>query len=243
MRREERKEGGWAKMTMGLEIVGRRGIGREMTNDVGMGDDQRNMEDEHGTPRAASDDDAFRRRTLVGVEEREARSVFEDRVHALACARGALEVVLRADFWGEGFSVLGGDGLLGDFAERFDGWRVGAQVFLAADEQQGDGGRGVVGDFGMPLLLHVVKRVGGVDGEAEEDVGVGVGERAEAVGVLLVAGGVPQGEFDDGLGVVVVDDVHVHEVVLEGWGDVHLWERALGEGEEKRGLMVSSSSQ
>ncbi len=47
--------------------------------------------------------------------------------------------------------MLGGDGVLGDFAERFVGLRVGAEVLLAADEQHGDGGRGVVHDFGMPL--------------------------------------------------------------------------------------------
>jgi hypothetical protein len=41
------------------------------------------------------------------------------------------------------------------------------------------------------LLLHVVERVGRVNGEADEDnVRVGVGERSESV-VVFLAGGIP----------------------------------------------------
>lgn len=51
-------------------------------------------------------------------------------------------------------------------------------------------------DFGDPLLLHVVERVGRVDGEADEDhVRVGVRQRAETV-VVLLAGGIPQRQLD-----------------------------------------------
>ncbi len=104
------------------------------------------------------------------------------------------------------------------------------------------------------LLLYVFEGVRGVDGEADEnDVGVGVGERAEAI-VILLTSGIPQGEFDS-----LAVDLHVCDVVLEDRRDVdlslyivdgkrlrararrkttHLWERALAEDDEKTGLVI-----
>ena len=67
------------------------------------------------------------------------------------------------------------------------------------------------------LLLDVVKRVGRVDGEADEDdVRVGVGEGAETV-VILLAGGIPEGELD-----VLAVNLDIGDVVLEDGGDVDL---------------------
>jgi hypothetical protein len=67
------------------------------------------------------------------------------------------------------------------------------------------------------LLLHVVQGVGGVDGEADEDdVRVGVGERAESV-VVFLAGGIPQGQLD-----VLAVDLDIGDVVFEDGGDVDL---------------------
>ena len=72
------------------------------------------------------------------------------------------------------------------------------------------------------LLLDVVKRIGRVDGEADEDnVRVGVGERAETV-VILLAGGIPEGELD-----VLAIDLDIGDVVLENSGDVDLWGRGV----------------
>ena len=72
------------------------------------------------------------------------------------------------------------------------------------------------------LLLYVVERVGRVDGKADQDnVGVGVGERAETV-VILLAGGIPEGELD-----VLAIDLDIGDVVLENSGDVDLWERGV----------------
>ena len=59
-------------------------------------------------------------------------------------------------------------------------WYVGAKVL----------------DLRRPLLRDVLERVWGVYGEAhEDDVGVGVGERAETVVVLLTSG-IPQRKLD-----------------------------------------------
>lgn len=67
------------------------------------------------------------------------------------------------------------------------------------------------------LLLDVVERVGGVDGKADEDnVRVGVREGAQTV-VILLAGGIPEGELD-----VLAVDLYIGNVVLEDGGHVDL---------------------
>ena len=51
-------------------------------------------------------------------------------------------------------------------------------------------------DFWRPLLRDVLERVGRVYGEAhQDDVCVGVGERAEAI-VVLLSGRVPKGQLN-----------------------------------------------
>ena len=70
---------------------------------------------------------------------------------------------------------------------------------------------------GSYLLLDVVKRIGRVDGEADEDnVRVGVGERAETV-VIFLASGIPKGELD-----VLAVNLYIGDVVLEDGRDVDL---------------------
>ena len=62
---------------------------------------------------------------------------------------------------------------------------VVAEVLLRGDEQEGDVGAEVV-DLGDPLGVDVLETVGQVDGKAHQnDVRVGVGERAETIVVLL----------------------------------------------------------
>lgn len=59
-------------------------------------------------------------------------------------------------------------------------------------------------DFGDPLLLHIVERVGRVDGEADQDdVRVGVRQGAETV-IVLLTGGIPERELNP---LTVDDDV------------------------------------
>ena len=67
------------------------------------------------------------------------------------------------------------------------------------------------------LLLDVVKRVGRVDGETDQnDMRVGVGERAQSV-VIFLTSGIPEGELD-----VLAIDFDIGDVVLEDGGDVDL---------------------
>jgi hypothetical protein len=67
------------------------------------------------------------------------------------------------------------------------------------------------------LLLDVIKRIGRVDGKADEDnVRVGVGERAQTV-VIFLARGIPQSQLN-----VFAINLDVGDVVLEDGGDVDL---------------------
>jgi hypothetical protein len=68
------------------------------------------------------------------------------------------------------------------------------------------------------LLLDVVERIGRIDGKANQNnVRVGVRERAETV-VILLASGIPEGELD-----VLAVNLDIGDVVLENGGDVDLW--------------------
>ena len=67
------------------------------------------------------------------------------------------------------------------------------------------------------LLLDVIEGVGRVDGKADEDdVRIGVGEGSETV-VVLLAGGIPEGELD-----VLAVDLDIGDVVLKDGGNVDL---------------------
>jgi hypothetical protein len=64
---------------------------------------------------------------------------------------------------------------------------------LGADNQAGDTGTVVV-DFGEPFLAHVFKGGGRGDGKADqEDVGLGIGQGAQSI-IILLAGGIEQPE-------------------------------------------------
>ena len=63
------------------------------------------------------------------------------------------------------------------------------------------------------LLLNIVKGIWGVDREADQDdVGVWVGQWTKTI-VILLTGGIPQGQLD-----VLAINLDVGDVVLEdGW--------------------------
>lgn len=70
---------------------------------------------------------------------------------------------------------------------------------------------------GSYLLLDVIKGVGRVDGEADQDdVRIGVGEGTETV-VILLAGGIPEGQLD-----MLAVDLDIGDVVFKDGGNVDL---------------------
>jgi hypothetical protein len=93
-------------------------------------------------------------------------------------------------------------------------------VARVSDRSRLDGKEKALGGTGRAtayLLLDVVQGVGRVDGEADEDdVRVGVGERAKTV-VILLTGGIPKGQLD-----VLAVNLDIGDVVLEDGGDVDL---------------------
>ena len=73
---------------------------------------------------------------------------------------------------------------------------------------------GVCGPY---LLLNVLERIRGIDGEADQnDVRVGVGERAKTI-VVLLARGIPKGEFD-----MLAVDLNIGNVVFKNGRNVNL---------------------
>ena len=121
---------------------------------------------------------------------------------------------MGSDLLGAGQRLVVGNGFHPLLAEGLDGSGVFPQVELGADQDDGDVRRVMV-DLGKPLApegqrgvfqtgglgasylgLDVVERGRADDGEAdEEDVGLGVRERAQPV-VILLAGRVPQAQAD-----------------------------------------------
>ena len=67
------------------------------------------------------------------------------------------------------------------------------------------------------LLLHVVERIRGVDGEADQDdVRVGVRQGTETI-VVFLACRIPESELD-----VLAVDLDIGDIVLEHGGDIDL---------------------
>ncbi len=67
------------------------------------------------------------------------------------------------------------------------------------------------------LLLDVVERVGRVDRKADQDdVRVGVGQRAQPV-IILLASRIPKGQLD-----VLAIDLDIGDIVLKDGGDIDL---------------------
>jgi hypothetical protein len=160
-------------------------------------------------------------------EESSAGSVLKHLANTLVGLGRALEVLVGADLLTDLLTLFGRHGLLAGLAKLLDRLLVVSQILLAANENDGET-LAEVKDLRNPLLLDVVKRVGGVDGEAnQDDVGVGVGQGAETV-VILLASRIPEGQLD-----VLAIDLDIGDVVLKDSGDVDLGESALGENNQQ----------
>eukprot|EP00968_Pinguiococcus_pyrenoidosus_P001017 scaffold48_cov311-Pinguiococcus_pyrenoidosus.AAC.212 len=108
--------------------------------------------------------------------------------------------------------------------------RLSAPAYLGPHEQERHP-RGVVHNLGQPLGAHVLKRRGRDDGEADEEhVRLGIGERPEAI-VVLLPRCVPQAQVD---GLAVHHDVGA--VVVEHRGNVFSGEGVGGVRDEQAGL-------
>jgi len=98
----------------------------------------------------------------------------EDFANTLVGLGRTLEVFDGIDLLPDVFGLLLSDGLLGSLVELLDRLRVVSEIRLAAHEDDGQI-LTEVQNLGDPLLLHVVQRIRGVDGKADQDhMGIGV---------------------------------------------------------------------
>ena len=67
------------------------------------------------------------------------------------------------------------------------------------------------------LLLYIVERVGRIHGKTDQDdVGIWIGQRAEAV-VIFLTRGIPERQFN-----VFAIDLNIGDIILEDGGNVDL---------------------
>lgn len=105
----------------------------------------------------------------------------------------ALQVGDSADVLGERLSLSGRHWLLRLATEVGEGCLIVAEIDLGADKHDLRS-RSVVLQLGDPLGAHVGEGGGVHNGEAEEkDISAGVGERPQAI-VILLTGGIPETE-------------------------------------------------
>jgi len=124
---------------------------------------------------------------LCLLEKGSSCRVLEHLADTLVGLGRALEVLVGVDPLPESLTLFGGNGLLAGLAELLDGLGVVAQILLAANEDNWDV-TAEVENLRVPLLGNVVERIGGVDGEADQDdVRVGVGQGTETVIILLTS--------------------------------------------------------
>lgn len=122
---------------------------------------------------------------------------------------GALDVFDSTQILGHTITVLLANGRHLLTGELLADTRVVAQIGLGTDDQAGNTGAVVV-DFGEPFLANVLKGRGGGDGEADqEDIGLGVRQRAKTI-VILLSGGIKQTQ-----GVGLITDPEVSRKKLE----------------------------
>jgi hypothetical protein len=111
----------------------------------------------------------------------------EDILQLVLRQRRALHVLDCSEFLRHALAVFLPNGLHLRLRQLLAHLRVVAEIGLCADDQAGDAGAVVV-HFGEPFLADVLEGGGAGDAEAhEEDVGLRIGEGAEAVVVFLAS--------------------------------------------------------
>jgi len=136
--------------------------------------------------------------------------------HTLVGLGRAFEVFVSTNLLPDILTLLRRHRLLRRLGELLNRLLIPAEILFAADENDGQT-RAEMEDFGDPLFLHIVKRIGRINGEADQnDMRIGVGEWAETVVVFLTSR-IPKGEFD-----VFAIDFNVGNVVFEDGRHVDL---------------------
>lgn len=98
----------------------------------------------------------------------------EDLTNTLVGSCGAFEILVGSNLLANFLTLFRSNWLLRGLVQLLNGLGVMTKILLATDENDGEA-LAEVKNLGDPLLLDVVKGIGGIDGEADQDdVGVGV---------------------------------------------------------------------
>jgi hypothetical protein len=173
-------------------------------------------------------------RLLVGRRNDSANGLVENVLETLLSQSRAFHVFDGLDLLRHLRALLRCDGrqlLLGESVERF---LVLTHIELGADEDHGSVGTMML-DLGHPFGADVLERGRRDDGEAhQKDVRLRIGQRAQAV-IILLSSGIPEAKID---GLVVDHDVGA--VVVKDSGDILAREGVGGVRNEKARLTDGS---
>lgn len=118
--------------------------------------------------------------------------VLENLVDTLVGFGRAFEVLVSTNLLADLLTLFGADGLLARLSQLVCDLLVVTEILLAANENNRKA-LAEVKDLGDPLLLDVVKGIGGVDGEANQNnVRIRVRQRTKTV-VILLTSSIPKG--------------------------------------------------
>jgi len=171
---------------------------------------------------------------LVPGKESSTGRILEHLSNALAGSSRALEVLFSADLLCHGHTLLRGHWPLVRLPQLIDHPRIASEILFAGDQDYRKA-RAEVHNLRDPLLLNVVQRVRGVNGEADQDdMGVGITERTETV-IVLLSSRIPQGKLD-----VLSIDFDIGHIVLEHGGNINLRESSFREDDQQASLSAST---
>lgn len=143
---------------------------------------------------------------------------------------GTLDIFDGTKFSCEPLTLLAGDRPLLLSLELFHYGGIVSQIYLRSYDEAGHTWAVMV-HLREPLFLHVFERGRGRNTKADkEDVGLWVGERAEAV-VVLLTGGIEQAQC-----VRIITNHYGYCVVVEYCRDIFTWEFVGGVRNEQAGL-------
>jgi len=172
--------------------------------------------------------------TLAPGKESSTSRILEHLPNTLASSSRALEVLLGANLLCHSHTLLGSHWPLVRLPQLIDHPWITSEILLAGNQDYRKA-RAEMHDLRDPLLLNVVQRVGGVDGEADQDdMGVGIAERAETV-IVFLSSRIPQGKLD-----VLPIDLDIGHIILEHSGNVNLRESSFREDDQQASLSTST---
>lgn len=152
----------------------------------------------------------------------------ESLLQTLLCESRALDELDSADLLGECSALFVRDGRLAVLREALEHFFIVAKIDLCGGENDGSVGAMVM-KFRIPLGANVFEGSGVDSGvEHQENVGLGVGQRAQAV-VVVLARGIPETQVE-----WLAIDHNVCAVVVEHGGEVILGEGVAGVRDEHR---------